>query len=130
MIFLFNFSLFFGNEKKRGGIMTEIHGQGPIGPREIKRYEQEYKHGADLFERSACEYAKSNNPFQQAEFKDVMDKAMEVLNETARGLKREELMKQNQQIEKDYERFQKDPTDELARQQLVRDLEKAKKSVR
>ncbi len=107
--------------------MSEI--TGPIGPRERKMYEQEYKHSADLFKRALDQYGKSDNPYQKAEFKDVMDKSMQVLNETAHGLMRKELEEQNRQIAKDYARFQKFPGDSDTVDKLGSDLDKAKKSV-
>ena len=66
--------------------------------------------------------------YQKQEFKEVMDKAMQVLNETARELKRQELDKQNQQIAKDYSTYQSTPTDQI-KQKLDSDLDKAKKSI-
>ena len=107
----------------------DISGVGPIGPREKKMYEQEYKHSADLFKRALDQYSKADNPYQQAEFKDVMDKAMQVLNETAQELMRQELQKQNDQIAKDYATFQNFPTDPDTKEKLTRDLDKAKKSI-
>lgn len=102
---------------------------GPLGPRERKMYEQEYKHGVDLFQRALTEYQKSTNQFQQAEFKSVMDKAMNVLNETASELARKELQKQNEKISQDYALFQQFPKDPLAAEKLGEDLAKAKRSV-
>ncbi|MBX7066688.1 MAG: hypothetical protein K1X28_05605 [Parachlamydiales bacterium] len=102
---------------------------GPIGPREKKMYEQEYKHSADLFKRALDQYNKSENPYQKAEFKDVMDKAMTVLNETAHGLMRKELEDQNKKIANDYANFQKYPGDPDTLDKLNSDLDKAKKSV-
>ena len=107
----------------------DVSGVGPLSPQEKKMYEQEYKHGADLFKRALDQYGKSDNPYQQAEFKDVMDKAMQVLNETASELMRKELQKQNDRIANDYASFQKDPTDKEAAEKLNQDLEKAKKSI-
>lgn len=106
-----------------------LSGVGPLNPRDKKMYEQEYKHGADLFKRALDQYTKSTNPFQQGEFKGVMDKAMTVLNETANQLMRKELQKQNEQIEKDYATFQKYPGDEDTIHKLTKDLDKAKKSI-
>src|SRR6185503_4704072 len=94
--------------------MSEIHDSGPDTgpitptPREQKMYEQEYKHGADLFQRALEEHAKSTNIYQQKEFKEVMDKALNVLNETAKELKQKQLENQNQQIVKDYDAYQTD----------------------
>lgn len=107
--------------------MSEV--SGPLGPREKKMYEEEYKHSADLFKRALDQYNKSENPYQKAEFKDVMDQAMHVLNETASGLMRKELKEQNQHIAKDYATFQKYPGDPDTLNKLNGDLDKAKKSV-
>jgi hypothetical protein len=109
--------------------MSDVSGAGPIGPREKKMYEQEYKHGADLFKRALDQYTKSENPYQQAEFKGVMDKAMTVLNQTASELMRKELKAQNDTIAKDYANFQKFPKDPDTLDKLNSDLDKAKKSI-
>lgn len=109
--------------------MSDVSGSGPVGPREKKMYEQEYKHGADLFKRALDQYTKSENPYQQAQFKDVMDKAMNVLNETASELMRKELKTQNEAIAKDYATFQKYPDDPDTLAKLNKDLDKAKKSI-
>lgn len=109
--------------------MSDVSGAGPLGPREKKMYEQEYKHGADLFKRALDQYTKSENPYQQAEFKSVMDKAMTVLNQTASELMRKELKAQNDAIAKDYATFQEFPKDPDTLEKLNSDLDKAKKSI-
>lgn len=109
--------------------MRNVSGPGPLNPHDKKMYEQEYKQSADLFQRALNEYTKSDNPYQQAEFKDVMDKAMQVLNDTAHELMRKELQRQNEQIAKDYATFQKSPGDEDTIEKLNQDLNKAKKSL-
>jgi hypothetical protein len=109
--------------------MTEIQGNGgpgPLSPRDKKMYEQEFKHAADLFQRSLNEYAASDNPYQKEEFKEVMNKAMRVLNETAQELTRKELLKQNQAIEQDWANYQQDGTI-TSKDKLNSDLEKAKR---
>lgn len=103
---------------------------GPLGPREKKMYEQEYKHGADLFKRAMDQYTQSSNMYQQSEFKEVMDQALNVLNESAQGLMRKELLKQNEQIAKDYETFQKFPKDPDTQEKLSNDLETAKNLIK
>lgn len=108
--------------------MTDIERGGSITPREKKMYEQEYKHGADLFQRALDQYKKSDNPYQKEQFSEVMDKAMRVLNETARELKRSDLLKQNQAIAKEYESYVNNPSSQLA-SKLTQDLDKAKKSI-
>jgi hypothetical protein len=114
--------------EKREGVEA-MSGIGPINPQDKKMYEQEYKHSADLFKRALDQYSKSDNPYQQAEFKEVMDRAMQILNETASGLMRKELEKQNNQISQDYANFQKFPEDKDSVDKLSKDLDKAKKSV-
>lgn len=108
--------------------MAEIQGKGPvpIGPREKEMYQQEYKHGADLFQRALEQYAKSDNPYQKEEFKQVMDKALRVLNETARELKQQKLLNQNDKISQDYLAYQ-DQLSAEAKDKLDQDLERAKK---
>lgn len=104
-------------------------GNAPITPRERKMYEQEYKHGAQLFQKALQQYVESDNPYQQEEFHQVMDKAMRVLNETAGELNRKSLLEQNQKIEKDYAAFNDKPTDPSAFQKLNHDLDQAKKTM-
>jgi hypothetical protein len=109
--------------------MSEISGAGPLGPSQKKMYEQEFKHGADLFKNALAQYEKSNNPNQKAEFKDVMDKAMNVLNESAHGLMRKELEAQTQKIAQDYATFQKFSGDPNTINKLNQDLDDAKQSI-
>ena len=109
--------------------MTDNNISGPLPPHDRKMYEQEYAHSADLFKRALDQYTKSDNPYQQAEFKDVMDKAMQILKETASELMRGELKKQNSQIEQDYANFQKLPEDPEVISKLSQDLDSAKNSI-
>lgn len=101
---------------------------GPLSPHDKKMYEQEYQHSADLFKRALDQYNTAQNPYQKNEFKSVMDKAMEVLSETAQQLMRQELLKQNDQISKDYAAFQDHP-DAETQKQLAKDLDRAKRSL-
>ena len=110
--------------------MTEnISGSGPVNPHDEKMYKQEYKQSADLFKKALDQYEKSDNAFQKAEFKDVMDKAMNILNESAKGMIRKDLEEKNKKIARDYETFQKYPGDHHAVQQLQKDLDEAEKSM-
>ena len=105
-----------------------VQGPSPLRPEEKKEYEQEYQHGADLFQRALDQYAKSNNIYQREEFKEVMDKALQVLNETARELKKKALKQQNQLIENDYRAYQSNPSN-ATQKKLNDDLEKAKREI-
>ena len=102
---------------------------GPLNPHDKKMYEQEYKQGATLFKQALDQYTKSDNPYQQIEFKKVMDKAMQVLNQTAHGLMRQELKAQNERIAKDYSTFKKYPKDPDTLNKLKQDLEDAKAAI-
>jgi hypothetical protein len=99
----------------------------PLSPQDKKLYMQEYKHAADLFERALKEAQKSDNPYQKEAFKQVMDKAMHVLEETAGELAKGKLLDHNKKIAEDFAAYRNDP--EKSFDQLVRDLEKAKKSI-
>jgi hypothetical protein len=98
-------------------------------PRETKMYEQEYKHGVQLFQKALGSYVNSENPSQREEFHQVMDKAMQVLNETAKGLNRKHLLDQNAHIASDYAAFNQKPEDHSTFDKLKRDLDQAKKSI-
>lgn len=108
--------------------MTNIHGpEGfPHTPREIQEYEKEYKKSVKLFQEAVQHYAESDNPYQKKEFQEVMNKALCILNETARELNNQRLLEQNETIEKDYASFNKSPKDKKTIAQLNKDLDKAK----
>lgn len=108
--------------------MSSIDGSQPINPNDRKLYEQDYMHGVDLFQRALAEYSKSQEPHQKEAFREVMDKAMQALNETAQGLKRQDLLKQNGQIQQDLTAFEKSGSD-AAKDKLASDLNQAKESL-
>lgn len=113
-------------------MIDDLSGSGapePITPREMRMYEQEYKHGAQLFQKALQQHTKSNNRSQQAEFQEVMDKAMRILNDTAAELNRKALLDQNVRIKKDYAAFNNAPTDNKIVGQLDRSLDQAKKAI-
>lgn len=106
--------------------MQEIPGSGEIHPRAQKLYIQEYHHGATLFEKALLQANKSSP--QRKEFEAVMKMAMEVLNQSASALKRDDLLKQNQKISHDLQVYQKDPNKQNL-STLKTDLDQAKKSI-
>jgi Ni,Fe-hydrogenase III large subunit len=99
----------------------------PLSPRDKLMYEQEYRQGAELFQKALKQHMASDNKFQEAEFQDVMDQSLNVLNEAARGLMRQELLKQNQKISDDYQIFKQYPGDPVIQSMLNEDLDQAKK---
>lgn len=108
--------------------MSEIHQSGPVTPREKKMFETEYKQGTVLFEKALHQTSKSDNPYQKEQFGDVMNKAMQVLNQAAKELKRNDLIEQNRKIEKDLKAYKEKPS-EAGMKVLIEDLSKAKKSI-
>lgn len=103
-------------------------GMRPLTPQDKRAYEAEYRHGVDLFKQALDDYSHSKNMFQKAEFKDVMEKAMKVLNETAAELQRKELLKQNDLLSQDLSTLgEKDDPTSVA--QLKKDLDQAKRSL-
>jgi len=108
--------------------MVDMPDVGGISPRERKMYEQEYKQGTVLFQKALEHAGKAENPYQTEEFQKVMEKAMRVLNQTALGLKRLDLFKQNKKIEDDYKEYKEHP-DKATTAQLNRDLNDARKTV-
>lgn len=109
--------------------MTEIDNAGSVNPRARKLYEQEYQHGAALFEKALVQANKSSYAPQKEQFAGVMDMAMKVLNQSAAELKRQDLVEQNNKIAQDYKTYQSNPSKEHL-DALKNDLEKAKKIVR
>ena len=77
---------------------------------------------------SLTEYEKADEVHKKEAFKDVMGQAMQILNETARELKRSDLSDQNKQISKDLAAYQDHETD-ASKSKLVQDLNQAKKIV-
>lgn len=108
--------------------MVGIGDSGALPPRAQDLYESEYKHGAALFEKSLLHYSRSSYAPQKEAFDGVMHMAMTILNETAKELKRQDLLAQNQKIQHDLAAYQKSPTREHL-STLKTDLETAKKIV-
>lgn len=69
-------------------------------------YKQEFIQGATLFEQSLTQYQNSSIPAQKEAFKDVMQKAMVVMNETAKLCLSKEAQKKETQLNTAFENFQ------------------------
>lgn len=105
--------------------MSEIQpgGVSPLSPEEKRSYEKEYKQGVDLFQRALTEYSKAEEVNKKQAFKEVMDRALQVLHETSRELHRSDLEKQTDKIDRDYQAFQ----DGGSKSDLTKDLKEAKR---
>lgn len=110
--------------------MAAIQGPGgesaPINPRDKVLYEQEYRRGADLFQRALSEYNRADEIHKKEAFREVMDHAMQVLNDTARELKRADLLAQNQKISQSLQAMEESASEKT---ELAKDLKDAKKMV-
>jgi hypothetical protein len=95
-------------------------GSGSISRHDRVQYEREYQQGIDLFQRALSEYDGTKDLFKREAFHDVMERAMVILNDTARELKRSDLLDQNQKIAQAFSQMN---TTELAK-----DLHEAKKN--
>lgn len=108
--------------------MSSVGDSGSLPPRAQDLYENEYKHGAALFEKSLLHYSRSSYEPQKMAFDKVMVMALSILNETASELKRQDLIAQNEKIQNDLSKYKKDPTKDHL-QALKTDIEEAKRSV-
>ncbi|MBF8263521.1 MAG: hypothetical protein HW387_1186 [Parachlamydiales bacterium] len=110
--------------------MSNVQGPGdgsiPISHHDKILYEKEYRAGVDLFQRALDQYNTADSPYKKEAFKNVMDQAMQVLNQTASALKRADLENQNQKISQSFTALQDQKTDAAA---LAKNLNQAKKTV-
>lgn len=91
-------------------------------------YKQEFLEGANLFEQSFQQYQQSQIPAQQEAFKDVMKKAMVVMNETAKLCLNKEAQKSETQLNQNFEEFENNPSQQ-SMQQLSKSLDDLKKEL-
>ncbi len=98
----------------------------PLSRHDRILYEKEYQQAADLFGRALTEYERADEIHKKEAFRGVMERAMQILNETARELKRTDLVQQNQQIASSFQVLQESETDTAG---LAQNLKQAKKSV-
>jgi hypothetical protein len=80
-------------------------GGGSIPPDIRATYKQEFSRSVDLFQKSLQEYEKADELHKKAKFKDVMDKALQIMNETAQACLSKKAHAEKNQLEKDYQNF-------------------------
>jgi hypothetical protein len=88
---------------------------GPISgnppPDDLKSiYQQDFKESASLFQQSLQQYGHSSIPAQQAAFQDVMKKALNIMNETAKLALSKEAQKQEAKLNAQFQAFEQDPS--------------------
>jgi len=100
-------------------MMSEIEGiQGgqsekPRSSEELECYKGDYNEGFKLFQNAFSEYNKPNlEAHKKAKLQDVMDKALNVMNETACVAISEGKRTQEAQLSSDYKVYINNPTPE------------------
>jgi len=87
--------------------MTDPISGRNIPPETQAIYKNEFSRGVKLFEESLAAY--TSTPADQAEkkakFKDVMDKALKIMNQSARGFLNERGQQEEATLEKDYHSY-------------------------
>lgn len=108
--------------------MSSVEGSGSITPHQKEIYKQEFVRGIHLFKQSLAEYQNSDGN-KKVLFKEVMDKAMKVMNETARAALSKSAQEQEAQVEQDYQNFISNESPQT-KKQLEDDLDRLQKKVR
>ena len=78
-----------------------------IPPELRATYKQEFARGVNLFQESltAYETTSDDQAEKKAKFKDVMDQALKIMNESARGFLSSRGQKEEAKLENDYHSF-------------------------
>lgn len=98
-------------------------------PEDIKEaYKQDFKESASLFQQSLEQYKQSTIPAQQEAFKDVMKKALTIMNETAQVALSKEAQKNESKLSTQFEAFEDNPSEDNM-QNLDQTLSKLQKSL-
>jgi hypothetical protein len=81
---------------------------------QIPSYKDEFKHSVDLFERSFQAYQDSKMDNQKLVFKDVMDRASNVMEETAPKCLSASGQKKLQTLQEHYQAFLTNPNSQIS----------------
>ena len=99
---------------KEQPFMSDISSSQPTppSPEDIKQYQTDYQKSFDLFDKSFKQYTQPKLETHKKEmFKNVMDEALKVMNETACvALKNERDREKEAKLNKDYHTFMRDPS--------------------
>lgn len=95
----------------------------PIPPELQATYKNEFARGVKLFEESlnAYETTSDDQIAKKAKFKDVMDKALNIMNQSARGFLSPSGQKEETHLEKDYQSYIAEQTPDNA-EKLKKDI--------
>ncbi len=100
--------------------MSEINNVGP-SPENPPSYRMEFQEGVKLFKDSLQEYSKSSETHQKVEFKKVMEKALKIMNQSAKAALSESVQTKEKKLEDDYHSFLNNDSDET-RAKLEKDI--------
>lgn len=81
-----------------------VDGESAIPPQMRAIYKQEYTEGVNLFQQSLQDYQGAES-HKKALLKDVMNRALQVMNETARACLNKQAVAQNDKVAKDYQGY-------------------------
>lgn len=84
-------------------------------PKPLDTYKAECQQSADLFKESLDKYAHEKDVRKRYEFEKVLEDSLKVMNEACRGLKKEEALRQEEKLEKDFKDYKSHPTPEKLR---------------
>ncbi len=87
--------------------MTDPVSGQPLPHSLQETYRNEFAKGVKLFEESLNAYETTSNDeaAKKAKFKDVMDKALTIMNQSARGFLNQSGQMEEAKLEKDYQSF-------------------------
>lgn len=108
--------------------MADLEGLGNISPQQRAMYKQEFERGASLFKQSFEEYMSSDNDNKKTLLKDVMDRSLQVMNETAKYVLSQRKLEQENKLEEDYGNFISNESPDTAKQ-LKTDIDKLQKGL-
>jgi hypothetical protein len=111
--------------EKENEVGMSVEGSGSITPQQRAQYKQEFAQGADLFGKSFQEYLSADNDNKKVLLKDVMDRTLQVMNETAKYVLSQKKLEQEQKLAQDYQKFIADASPENAKT-LQSDIDKLK----
>lgn len=106
--------------------MAGIEGDRPTAPQEL--YKQECVRGVSLFQKSLQNYQQSQIHAQKKQYKDVMDKALQIIHETATQCLSQEMQRQELKLAQDYKQYMAHPSPETLKT-LEKDLQNFQKEI-
>jgi len=98
----------------------------PEDPSKRAQYQKEVKEGVKVFEESFKGLQGTNLPPKREEYEKSIDMSLEALNDLAKALFNQKMMKMKDRLDTDYHQYLQNPSDEN-RMKVEKDLENLKK---